>query len=117
MTVYLKMVFPQHDILFSALWFRLEFPLDGFLVPRHTVSFSCQAREKLTWLPQSCLGESPQCLCLISVCACAWMCISCSLWTANEMCFVSVAEEQFVGLYSAETSTERDKIPPYLVGI
>lgn len=101
MTLYLKMVFPQHDILFSELWFRSEFPLDGSLISRNTVFFSCQAREKLAWLPHSCLGESPWCLCLTSVCACACMYISCSLWTAGEMCFV--------GLPSAATSAGRDK--------
>lgn len=95
MTLYLKMVFPQHDILFSELWFRSEFPLDGSLIPRNTVFFSCQAREKPAWLPQSCLGESPWCLCLTSVCACARLCISCSLCTASETCFFGVCYSVF----------------------
>lgn len=109
MTLYLKMVFPQHDILFSELWFGSEFPLDGSLIPRNTVFFSCQARDKPAWLLQSCLEESPWCLCLTSLCAWACVCISCSLWTASETCFVGAAEEQFLALYSAETSTVRDK--------
>lgn len=110
------MIFPQHDILFSELWFRSEFPLDGSLIPRNTVFFPCQARDKPAWLPQSCLGESPWCLCLTSLWACAW--ISCTLWTASETCFVGFWRV-FWFVFCRDCYWKRQKrlVPPHMVGI